>query len=89
MIGAELRGAPLDRLLLFGRARYLPRVKVGEVEGEALGIAVGAEFRVVGPLAVGLGYESDSLELEAEEEEWRGNADLDLDGFRVYLRAAF
>jgi hypothetical protein len=89
MIGAELRGAPLDRLVLFGRVRYLPRVKVEQVEGEALGFTAGAEFRIVGPLAVGVGYESDSLELEADEEEWHGKADLDLDGFRVYLRAAF
>jgi hypothetical protein len=88
-IGVELRGAPLDRLVLHGRIRHLPRVRIDDVEGEATGFSVGAEYRIAGPFALGVGYERDALELEAESDDWRGSADLDLSGFRLSLLALF
>ncbi len=56
MIGVVVKGSPWPWLVLHGGLRYLPSVTVDQYSGEAASYAIGADFYVWGPLAIGAAY---------------------------------
>lgn len=89
MIGVAVKGRPWERLVLYGRARFLPSVTVGEYSGEAGSFSVGANFYVWGPLALGASYDGAYYNADVDKSSWSGSVDLAVEGWRLYLRAAF
>jgi hypothetical protein len=89
MIGLALKGSPVRRLVLHAEARYLPRVTVEDVDGEATTFSLGADFQVAGPLHVSVAYEGTTYEVDIARDDWRGAVDLDSKGFRAGLRLSF
>jgi hypothetical protein len=89
MIGIALKGSPIDRLVLYGRGRVLPSISVGDYDGEAGIYTVGAEFFVIGPLALGVSYDGSYYKADVDNSSWRGSIDLVSKGWHGYLRAAF
>jgi len=89
MIGVAVKGSPWERLVLYGRARFLPSVTVGDYSGEAGSYSLGADFYFWGPLAVGASYDGTYYNADVDKSGWHGSVDLVLEGWRAYLRAAF
>jgi hypothetical protein len=89
MIGLALKGSPFRRLVLHAEGRYLPRVTVEDIDGEATTYSIGADFQIAGPLLVGVAYEGTTYEVDIARDDWRGAVDLDSKGFRAGLRLSF
>ena len=89
MIGLSVKGSPWHRLVLYGRASILPSVTVGDYSGSAGLYALGADFYVWGPLALGASFDGTYYDADVDKERWDGSVDLSTNGFRFYLRAAF
>lgn len=89
MIGLALKGSPLNRLVLRANAMFLPSVTIGDVSGSAAVYSVGAEYYVVGPLAIGASYDGTFYDVDVDASHWDGSVNLSSDGFRAYLRVAF
>lgn len=89
MIGIEVKGSPLHRLVLYGNGRFLPSVTVGDYDGRAGVYSVGGEFYLVGPVALGLSWDGSYYEADVDKSGWHGSLDLVSDGVRAYLRLGF
>lgn len=89
MVGVALKGSPWSRLVLYGRAAFLPSVTVGDYSGQAGAYSFGADFYVWGPLAVGASFEGTYYDADIEAGNWNGSVDLSSNGFRFYLKAGF
>lgn len=89
MIGLVAKGSPWPWLVLHGGLRYLPSVTVDQYRGEAASYAVGADFYVWGPLAVGVAYSGTIYQADIEDSGWNGSVDLSYEGAQIYLRAGF
>ncbi len=89
MIGLSVKGSPWHRLVLYGKARILPSVTVGDYSGSAGLYALGADFYVWGPLALGASFDGTYYDADVDRSDWNGSVDLSTNGFRFYLRAAF
>lgn len=89
MIGVNLRGMPVNRLVLFGRARFLPSVTIDKYSGQAASYTVGAEYYIVGPVALGVSYDGEYYRADVDDSSWNGSVDLDTAGFRFFVRASF
>jgi hypothetical protein len=89
MIGVVAKGSPWPWLVLHGGVRYLPSVTIDQYSGEAASYAVGADFYVWGPLAVGAAYTGTYFKADVDDSGWNGSIDLANDGLQLYLRASF
>ena len=89
MIGVVAKGSPWPWLVLHGGLRYLPSVTIDQYSGDAASYAVGADFYVWGPLAIGAAYSGTYYNAEIDDSNWNGSVDIANDGFNLYLRASF
>jgi hypothetical protein len=89
MIGLVTKGSPWPWLVLRAEARYLPSVTIDKYSGEAASYAVGADFYVWGPLAVGAAYRGTYYKADVEDSGWNGSIDVSNSGGELYLRASF
>ena len=89
MIGVVAKGSPWPWLVLHGGLRYLPSVTVDQYSGEAASYAIGADFYVWGPLAIGAAYTGTYYKADIDDSNWNGSVDIANDGFNLYLRASF
>ena len=89
MIGVVAKGSPWPWLVLHGGVRYLPSVTIDKYSGDAASYAIGADFYVWGPLAIGAAYTGTYFNAEIDDSNWNGSIDLANDGFSLYLRAGF
>jgi hypothetical protein len=89
MIGMVVKGSPLPWLVLHAGARYLPSVTIDKYSGEAASYAIGADFYVWGPLAVGAAYSGTFYKADVDDSNWNGSIDIANDGAHVFLRASF
>ena len=89
MIGMVAKGSPWPWLVLHGGLRYLPSVTVDKYSGEAASYAVGADFYVWGPLAIGAAYSGTIYKADVDDSGWNGSVDLAYEGAEIYLRAGF
>ena len=89
MIGLAVKGSPLNRLVLRAHAMVLPSVTIGDVSGSAATYSVGAEYYLVGPLALGASYDGVFYDVDVDSSHWDGSVNLSSEGFRAYLRVAF
>lgn len=89
MIGVVVKGSPWPWLVLHGGLRYLPSVTVDQYSGEAASYAIGADFYVWGPLAIGAAYTGTYYKADIDDSSWNGSIDVANDGFQLYLRAGF
>ncbi len=89
MVGLSAKGSPIDRLVLRGTVMYLPSVDIGKVSGSAASYSLGAEYFILGPVALGASYDGTFYDVDFDSADWSGSADLRTSGFRLYLRAAF
>jgi hypothetical protein len=89
MIGINAKGSPWHRLVLYGRAAFLPSVTVGDYSGQAGAYSFGADFYIWGPLALGASFDGTYNDADIDAGNWNGSVDLSSNGFRFYLRAAF
>ena len=83
MIGVVAKGSPWPWLVLHGGLRYLPSVTIDQYSGDAASYAVGADFYVWGPLAIGAAYTGTYFNAEIDDSNWNGSVDLANDGFRA------
>lgn len=89
MIGLAVKGQPGNRVVLYARGRFLPSVKVGRYDGEAGSFSVGTDVYLTRWFALGASYDGTYYRADVDDPEWRGSVDLETQGFRLYLRAAF
>jgi hypothetical protein len=89
MIGLTFKGSPVNRLVLRASAMALPSVTIGDVSGSAAAYSVGAEYYILGPVALGASYDGTFYDVDVEDSHWNGSVNLSHDGLQLYLRAAF
>jgi hypothetical protein len=89
MIGLAAKGSPWQRVVLFGSARYLPSVKIGDVNGEAGSYKLGADFYVIGAFALSASYDGTFYKIDVDQSRWRGAVDLETKGWQGYVRVSF
>jgi hypothetical protein len=89
MIGLAVKGQPWNRVVLYARGRFLPSVKIGRYDGEAGSFSVGTDVYLTRWFALGASYDGTYYRADVDDPEWRGSVDLETQGFRLYLRAAF
>jgi hypothetical protein len=89
MVGLAAKGQPWNRVVLYARGRFLPSVKVGRYDGEAGSFSVGTDVYLTRWFALGASYDGSYYRADVDDPEWRGSVDLQTEGFRLYLRAAF
>jgi hypothetical protein len=89
MLGVEVKGTPVRRLILFADGRWLPSVTIGDYTGEASTYSLGARYFIWGPLALGLSYDATAYRVDLDKSSWKGTMRLNEDGWRLFLHAAF
>jgi hypothetical protein len=89
MIGLAVKGQPWHRVVLYARGRFLPAVEFGRYDGEAGSFSVGTNVYLTRWFALGASYDGTYYRADVDDPEWRGSVDLETQGFRLYLRAAF
>ena len=89
MVGLAVKGQPWDRVVLYARGRFLPSVKFGRYDGEAGSFSLGTHVYLTRWFALGASYDGTYYRADVDDPGWRGSVDLETQGFRLYLRAAF
>ena len=89
MIGLAFKANPWRRLVFHADGRYLPSVKVGDVNGEAGSYSIGADLYLFGPFAIGGSYDGSFYKVDLDRTSWRGSADLTTEGWKGYVRLSF
>ena len=89
MIGLAFKASPGSRLVLYANGRYLPKVQIGDVDGEAGSYSLGADLYLLGPFAIGASYDGVFYNVDVDQSKWHGSVDLSTKGWKGYVRLSF
>jgi hypothetical protein len=87
--GIQARGAFTSRL--FGEAvvTVLPRVEIDVYSGSAVNAVARLEYRIGGPVGVGLAWNDFRIDGTVEQTELAGDLDMEVRGTEAFVRIAF
>ena len=89
MIGAQARIALASRIFAEGRVAALPRVRIDVYSGRALMANARLEYRFVGNIGVGAGYNYSRISGTVKDPRLAGSLAMTIDGAEGYVRLAF
>ncbi len=86
MIGLQLRGLLLPKLVLLGEARYLPNVNIENYEGTSGTATAGLEWQIFPHFRLGGSYDYFFIDAKVDDDRLRGKAKWTVEGGQLYAR---
>ena len=86
MVGLQLRGLLLPKLVFLGEARYLPSVNVENYEGTSGTATAGLEWQIFQHFRLGGSYDYFFIDAKVDDDKLRGKVKWSVQGGQLYAR---
>lgn len=86
MIGLQLRGLLLPKLVFLGEARYLPKVNIENYEGTSGTATAALEWQIFQHFRLGGSYDYFSIDAKVDDSKLRGKVKWSVEGGQLYAR---